>query len=264
MASPGLDTERQVIFLAEDDLELAALIKDFLEGEGYCVLLEADGRVARDRILETSPDLVILDVMLPGMNGYSICQEIRQTYRGPVLFLTARDEELDEILGLEMGGDDYLTKPVKPQVLLARLRALLRRVSGRRGAADARCIPVGSLTVDASRREVRVGQRQIDVTTLEFDLLWFLAERAGEVVSRQAIYQALFHYDYDGMDRSVDVYVSRLRQKLGLPVDAFSIKTVRGVGYLMAEGGGNHVADADESLPERGEIAAHPKKRGAR
>lgn len=232
-----ISSERQTIFVVEDDIELAELTKEFLENEGYHILLESDGKIARDRILDTMPDLVVLDVMLPNMNGYTICQEIRPKFAGPILFLTARDDELDEILGLEMGGDDYMTKPVQPQLLLARVRALLRRAAGGRDATDRR-IGLGDLTVDASRREAVVGEHRVDLTTFEFDLLWFLAERAGEVVSRQDIYQALFHYDYDGMDRSVDVYISRLRQKLGASSDTFSIKTVRGIGYLLAEGSG--------------------------
>lgn len=227
-------SQKQTLLLVEDDLELAELTKTFLEDEGFVVVLERDGKAARDRILSHPPDLVLLDIMLPGMNGYAICKEVRPTYGGPILFLTARDEELDEILGLEMGGDDYMTKPVQPQLLLARIRALLRRVADPQKEA-ANAITLGNMTVDASRREVSVDQQRFDLTTFEFDLLWFLVNRVGQVVSRQDIYQALFHYDYDGLDRSVDVYISRLRQKLGIDqTAAFSIKTVRGVGYLLA------------------------------
>ncbi len=232
----------QTILLVEDDRELAELTRDFLENEGFVVWYEAEGKAARDRILATPPDLVILDIMLPGMNGYTVCRDVRPEYDGPILFLTARDEELDEILGLEMGGDDYVTKPVRPQLLVARVRALLRRAVGSRKPMPSDRVRVGELMVDANRREVGLGERVVDLTTYEFDLLYYLANRAGEVVSRQDIYQALFNYDYDGLDRSVDVYISRLRQKLGgdhsTPV---SIKTVRGVGYLL-------------SVPAQGEV----------
>jgi len=225
----------QTILLVEDDQELAELTRDFLVDEGFEVLHEAEGKAARDRILASSPDLVILDIMLPGMNGYAVCQEVRPAYTGPILFLTARDEELDEILGLEMGGDDYMTKPVQPQLLLARIRALLRRVVSQPQAVSSQEAAVGDLVVNASRRDVKMADSSVDLTTFEFDLLWYLVNRVGEVVSRQDIYQALFHYDYDGLDRSVDVYISRLRQKLdGDGQTSVPIKTVRGVGYLLS------------------------------
>ena len=144
----------QTILLVEDDQELAELTRDFLQDEGFVVLHEVEGKAARDRILADSPDLVILDIMLPGMNGYAVCKEVRPAYRGPILFLTARDEELDEILGLEMGGDDYVTKPVQPQLLLARIRALLRRVSNTQAEIPSNQVLVGDLRIDTSRREV--------------------------------------------------------------------------------------------------------------
>ena len=222
----------QTILLVEDDRELAELTRDFLQNAGFVVWHDSEGRAARDRILASPPDLIILDVMLPGMNGYTVCREVRPEYDGPILFLTARDDELDEILGLEMGGDDYMTKPVRPQLLLARVRALLRRTVKRPSVSKR--VVVGDLVVDANRREVRLGERVVELTTYEFDLLCYLAIRAGEVVSRQDIYQALFNYDYDGLDRSVDVYISRLRQKLGEDSStSVSIKTVRSVGYLL-------------------------------
>ena len=225
----------QIILLVEDDRELAELTRDFLENEGFVVWHEAEGRAARDRILASSPNLIILDVMLPGMNGYTVCREVRPEYDGPILFLTARDDELDEILGLEMGGDDYVTKPVRPQLLVARVRALLRRAVSTQRSTTSKRVRVGDLIVDANCREVRMGERVVDLTTYEFDLLYYLANRAGEVVSRQDIYQALFNYDYDGLDRSVDVYISRLRQKLSRDIStSVSIKTVRSVGYLLS------------------------------
>ena len=225
----------QTILLVEDDRELADLTRDFLQNEGFVVWHESEGRAARDRILTSPPDLIILDVMLPEMNGYTVCREVRPEYDGPILFLTARDDELDEILGLEMGGDDYVTKPVRPQLLLARVRALLRRAVSTQKPTASKRVMVGDLMVDANRREVRMGERVVDLTTYEFDLLYYLVVRAGEVVSRQDIYQALFNYDYDGLDRSVDVYISRLRQKFGGDGStSVSIKTVRGVGYLLS------------------------------
>ena len=228
------EADRVNILLVEDDVELAELTKERLEREGFQVRTEVDGRVAAERIVAEQPGLVILDIMLPSMDGFEVCRTVRTSYRGPILMLTARDEDLDEILGLEFGADDYLTKPVRPRVLIARIRALLRRTAPREPSTRRRIV-LGELAVDAGRREVSLSGTNVDLTTIEFDLFWYLVIHAGEVVSRQDIYQALFNYDYDGLDRSVDVYISRVRQKLGEdPANPQFIKTVRGVGYLLA------------------------------
>ncbi|MEW6751351.1 MAG: response regulator transcription factor [Candidatus Latescibacterota bacterium] len=229
----------QRIVLVEDDVGLAGLIRDRLQAEGFRVRLETDGKAASQVIPREQPDLVILDIMLPGLDGFQVCRRVRPAYRGPILILTARDDDLDEVLGLELGADDYVTKPVRPRVLLARVRALLRRAHPPpEEPARPRRIEVGDLAVDASRREVSLGGRSVGLTTVEFDLLWYLAERAGEVVSRQDLYRAIYNLDYDGLDRSIDVYVSRLRHKLGDdPAAPRLIKTVRSVGYLLAGGG---------------------------
>jgi two-component system response regulator RstA len=233
-AAPELDSKNTII-LVEDDLELAELTKERLEREGFRVLHEENGENACDLILSERPDLVLLDIMLPGIDGLEVCRRIRPEYDGPILILTARDEDLDEILGLEMGADDFVTKPVKPRLLLARVRALLRRAQRKESSGKPGKFSVGELTVDGSRREADISGRQVELTTTEFDLLSYLTSRTGEVVSRQDIYQKLFQYDYDGLDRSVDVYISRLRHKLGdNPGAPHYIKTVRGVGYLMA------------------------------
>ncbi len=234
MAADAAEAHR--IILVEDDTGLAELIAERLRTEGYHVLTEVDGRRACELIRKEQPDLVVLDIMLPGMDGFQVCREVQPHYSGPILILTARDDDLDEILGLELGADDYVTKPVKPRVLLARIRALLRRSNPPPMDAGAPVrITLGQVRIDASRREVTLGSNLVNLTTVEFDLFWYLATRAGQVVSRQELYQAIYHYDYDGLDRSIDVYVSRLRQKLG--DDSSSpqlIKTVRGVGYLLA------------------------------
>lgn len=225
------------IVLVEDDQGLAELIVERLEQEGFAVEHRVDGREACELILQTRPDLVVLDIMLPGMDGFEVCRRIRPAYAGPVLILTARNEDLDQILGLELGADDFVVKPVKPRVLLARIRALLRRAQAASERAEASRIAVGGLVVDAGRREASAAHGAIALTTIEFDLLWYLAQRAGQTVSRQDLYQQIFHYDYDGIDRSIDVYISRLRQKLGDdPASPHYIKTVRGVGYLLAGG----------------------------
>ncbi len=227
---------QKTIILVEDDLELAHLIRDRLEAEGYRVHHRANGLEARDLIRQEPPDLVILDLMLPGLDGFGVCRETRPAYRGPILILTARDDDMDHILGLELGADDFVNKPIRPRVLLARIRALLRRAEAVEAPVPKRRISIGDLTVDASRREATRGDRPIELTTIEFDLLWFLVRNAGRPVSRDELYQELYNTEYDGMDRAVDVYVSRLRHKLeGGESEPKLLKTVRGVGYLFAD-----------------------------
>ena len=226
--------QQETIVLVEDDVGLADLIKERLQGEGFRVLHEVNGEAARDLILAQPPDLVVLDIMLPGMDGFQVCRQVRPSYAGPILILTARDDDLDEILGLELGADDYVTKPVKPRVLLARIRALLRRIQPSVEEPKVSRVTLGDLTVDTSRREATLRDQAIALTTVEFDLLWYLVKHAGQVVNRQDLYQAIYNLDYDGLDRSIDVYISRLRQKLDDdPAVPHYIKTVRGVGYLL-------------------------------
>jgi len=225
---------RETIVLVEDDLELGALIKERLENEGYQVTHEANGLAGRDRILRDPPDLVILDLMLPGLDGFGVCREVRAQYGGKILMLTARAEDMDHILGLELGADDFVNKPIRPRVLLARVRALLRRDRAPDPQSVKR-VTVGDVAVDAGKREVYRGGDRIELTTAEFDVLWFLIRNAGRTVSRDELYRELYNIEYDGLDRAVDVYVSRLRQKLGDAAESRLLKTVRGVGYLFAD-----------------------------
>lgn len=229
------ETESERIMLVEDDQELALLIADRLRAEGFEVRHEADGMAAREAIHTDPPDLVILDIMLPGLDGFGVCREIRPAYRGPILILTARDDDLDQILGLELGADDFVIKPVRPRVLLARIRALLRRARHPVEHREKRRFTMGALVVDASRREATLDSQPIVLTTVEFELLWYLVSHAGQTVSRDELYGALYNSEYDGMDRAVDMYVSRIRQKLGDDqARPRYLKTVRGVGYLFA------------------------------
>lgn len=233
MTSP--ETACKTIFLVEDDLELARLTRERLEREGFRVHHAPDGESACRRILDAHPDLVLLDLMLPGRDGYEVLKRIRPAYQGPVLVLTARDGDLDQILGLELGADDFVIKPVRPQVLLARIRAHLRRAEREEAERDARPVSAGGVRLDPSRREAFLRERPLDLTTVEFDLLLCLVRRAGRVVSRNELHLDLYGTEYDGLDRSIDVYVSRLRGKLGDdPASPRFLKTVRGVGYLFA------------------------------
>ncbi len=227
------------IMLVEDDYKLAHLIKDFLEMTGeFTVEIEARGDRAPERILGEQPDLVILDIMLPGMDGLTVCREIRDRYRGPIMMLTALGEEVDEVVGLELGADDYVAKPASPRKLLARVRTLLRRTQataaddGRAGSAR---LVVGELAVDPASRTVVLGGAPVEVTTAEFDLLWLLARHAGQSLTREQIFEELRGIEWDGLDRSIDLRVTRLRKKLGDDArHPTLIKSVRGVGYLLA------------------------------
>jgi two-component system response regulator RstA len=224
------------ILIVEDDPRLAELTREYLEGNGLNVAIEADGAQAAARIVREQPDLVILDLMLPGEDGLSICRKVRGQYDGPILMLTARTDDMDQVLGLELGADDYVCKPVRPRVLLARVRALLRRHEGHTGEPDEvrRRLVFGPLVIDSAMREAWLGEQGIELTSAEFDLLWLLAANAGRILSREEIFNALRGIEYDGQDRSIDVRISRIRPKIGDdPMHPRLIKTVRSKGYLF-------------------------------
>ncbi len=225
------------ILLVEDDERLAGLTAEYLSRNDLQVSIEPRGDTAESRILAEQPDLVILDVMLPGKDGFEVCRAIRPHYRGVILMLTARDEDFDQILGLELGADDYIAKPVQPRVLLARIKALLRRLpaaSEHDTASDQ--LVFGNFRISQSTRTASLGTQAIDLTTAEFDLLWLLASHAGNVLSRDDLLQELRGIGFDGLDRSIDARISRLRKKLNDdPENPTRIKTVRGKGYLFSK-----------------------------
>ena len=233
------------ILIVEDDQRLAELTREYLQGNGLNVSIEMDGALAAARILQEQPDLVILDVLLPGEDGLSICRKVRGQYDGPILMLTARTDDMDQVLGLEMGADDYVCKPVRPRVLLARIRALLRRHDGSSEAqapGERRRLQFGQLVIDSAMREAWLGEQSIELTSAEFDLLWLLTSNAGRILSREEIFNALRGIEYDGQDRSIDVRISRIRPKIGDdPMHPRLIKTVRSKGYLF-------VAEAAEAM----------------
>ncbi|MFZ4535239.1 winged helix-turn-helix domain-containing protein [Propionivibrio sp.] len=231
------------ILLVEDDERLADLTAEYLRKNDFEVTIEGRGDTAEARILNDNPDLVILDVMLPGKDGFEVCRAVRAKYKGVILMLTARDEDLDQILGLELGADDYIAKPVQPRLLLARIKALLRRSPGSASPADANSetgetaqLSFGSFRISQSTRSTHLGNETIDLTTAEFDLLWLLARHAGNILSRDDLLQELRGIGFDGLDRSIDARISRLRRKLGDdPENPTRIKTVRGKGYLFSK-----------------------------
>lgn len=223
------------ILIVEDDLRLAQLTCEYLQGQGFTVLLERDGHLAARRIADEQPDLVILDLMLPGMDGFSICRKVRSDYQGPILMLTARTDDADQVQGLEQGADDYVCKPVRPPVLLARIKALLRRADNLGSAEMAPQVLIfGQLTIDNARRSAFLTDQQIDLTGAEFDLLWLLASHAGTPLSREVIFSELRGIEYDGVDRSIDVRVSKIRPRIGDDSEQPKvIKTIRNKGYLF-------------------------------
>lgn len=219
------------ILVVEDDTRLAALTAEYLEAHGFEVAVEHRGDRAVARIEAEQPHLVVLDVMLPGEDGFSICRQVRPRFAGSILMLTARGEELDQVLGLELGADDYVAKPASPRLLLARVKALLRRGPSTSGDR----LECGSLVVDRSARAADINGVPLPLTSAEFDLLWCLASRAGEPISREDLLLELRGIKWDGLDRSMDVRVSQLRRKLAAFADHKDrIKTVRGIGYQFA------------------------------
>ncbi len=225
-----------LVLVVEDDAILARDVERYLEANGFEVELESRGDRAAERIAALTPDLVVLDVMLPGSDGLAVCRTVRPSYRGPILMLTALGDEVDEVAGLEVGADDYLTKPVRPRVLLARVRTLLRRAGAAPDASESSVVVVGDLEIDPERRVAHRDDRELGLTTLEFDLLHMLARHAGTVVSRDELCRRVRGVGYDGIDRSIDLGVHHLRLKLGDDGKRPAlIKSVRGVGYLLAK-----------------------------
>ncbi len=226
---------RPKVLLVEDNARLAASIRDYLQKHQVEVHVAGNGLGVDARIERLRPDLVILDLMLPGKDGLAICRELRRTDRTPVLILTAKGEDIDQVLGLEMGADDYVVKPVEPRVLLARIEAILRRSRPAQGAPKDARLEAGRLHIDAGRRSASIGGHDLELTTGDFDILWLLASRQGSVVTRDEILRVVRGIDYDGLDRSIDARICRLRRKLHEAGGAESmIKTVRLRGYLFA------------------------------
>jgi two-component system response regulator RstA len=229
----------QRVLLVEDDLLLARVVADYLCANGYIVWHEASGRGAVKRIPELSPDAVILDVNLPDRDGFAVCRDVREHYVGVILMLTARTADVDEITGLECGADDYLTKPVRPAVLLARLRSHLRPTARllqlTRETEDDGVLRIAGLEISAGRREVMRAGAPVSLTSAEFDLLMYLAKRASQPVSRRELHEALLGEHYSPRDRAIDLRISRLRRKLGdSQQQPMIVKGIHGVGYFLS------------------------------
>lgn len=231
------------IVFVEDEPEVGSLIAAYLGRHDIEVIVEMRGDRAEAVIAAEQPDLVMLDIMLPGKDGMTLCRDLRAQWQGPIVLLTSLDSDMNHILALEMGAQDYILKTTPPAVLLARLRLHLRQAQ--LGQSDEAPVPVaaqqqkmlrfGSLSIDALNREVTLFSEQITLSTADFDLLWELASHAGQILNRDALLKTLRGVSYDGLDRSIDVAISRLRKKLhDSATEPFRIKTIRNKGYLFA------------------------------
>jgi len=232
-------TDKKIkLLLIEDDIRLAELIRDYIEQQGFYVKIQHRGDQAVAEFNPQKTDIIILDLMLPGLDGLQVCQQIRQNFDGPILILTAKNSDIDHVMGLELGADDFVTKPIEPPVLLARLRALMRRYQQgtnlvkKTGQIDE--LHFGALSLNRNAQQVSLDHQIIELTTQEFSLLWLLAKNAGEILSRDHIFTNLRGIEYDGFDRSVDVRISHLRKKLKDHTEQPKrLKTVWGKGYLF-------------------------------
>jgi DNA-binding response OmpR family regulator len=239
-----MSTNEPHILIVEDDCELAEWMHDYLSQKAYRVTVTHRGDEAVGLIQQQNPDLVILDGMLPGLDGVDVCKAVRSTFSNTIIMLTARDEEIDEVLGLEMGADEYLTKPVRARALLARIRKHLDRQLVTAEVSNMAAISLqggeqlhfNRLSIDRQARSVLLDGVSLKISSNEFDVLWLLAQQAGEIVSRNELINQLRGFDYDGFDRSMDLKVSRLRKKLGDDsTEPTRIKTIWGKGYLFVK-----------------------------
>ena len=221
------------ILVVDDEMRIIDLARMYLEQDGYRVIYATDGIKARRMILDKAPSLVVLDLMLPGMDGLEVCRKVRAESDVPIIMLTARNDDIDKIVGLELGADDYLTKPFNPRELVARIKAILRRSDRNSRDEQPTTTRIGNLYIDGQRRRVEVGGQVVNLRMKEFDLLQTLAENMGVVFSREKLLDVVWGYDFAGETRTVDVHIAHLRHKLrGMePV----IETVWGVGYKLDE-----------------------------
>lgn len=232
------------LLFAEDDVALASLIKDYLERNDFKVTVVHDGADVLKSVEHEQPDAILLDIMLPNVDGLTLCQQLRASFHKPILLFTANDSEIKHILGLELGASDYIVKTTPPTILLARIRSQLRQHPTASASQDkptnSTKIHIGLLRIDKNSRTVHIGERDVHLSSTDFEMLWLLASNAGEILSRDQLLRATRNIDYDGLDRSIDIAVSRLRKKLFDNADEpVRIKTIRNKGYLLSPSGWN-------------------------
>jgi DNA-binding response OmpR family regulator len=224
----------KTILVVDDEPKIVALARDYLEHAGFGVLTAVDGSSALEQVRRRHPDLVVLDLGLPGLDGLDVTREIRKGSTLPIVMLTARDDELDKLLGLELGADDYLTKPFSPRELVARVKAVLRRTEA--AAAPAETLHSGDLTIDVPRHRVEVAGRDVELTATEFDLLVALARQPGRILTRSQLLDAIHGIAHEAYERAIDSHVKNLRRKLEpSPATPRYVLTVHGVGYRLAD-----------------------------
>lgn len=219
------------LLLVDDEKNIIALERMYLEKEGYAIQVAYDGKTALEKFRATRPAAIILDIQLPGIDGWEVCRRIRQESDVPIIMLTARDQDVDKIVGLELGADDYLTKPFNPRELVARVKAIFRRVAP---APRTQCCAVGDIALDQDRREVTVAGKLVELRTKEFDLLAVLMQNPGIVLTRERLLEIAWGFDFLGETRTVDVHVAHLRKKLAGAKT--QIETISGVGYKLVSG----------------------------
>lgn len=225
---------RGCALVVDDEPHIAELLKDALAAEGFAVTVASDGMAALRRSREQTPDVVLLDVALPGVDGFEVCRTLRKECSAPILIVSAKGDEVDRVVGLELGADDYITKPFSPREVVARVRAVMRR-SGVAAPPRTQCRTAGELRIDAEQREVMVGGRHVRLKPREFDLLWLFVRNEGRVFTRDQLIEAVWGYDFDGDPRTVDVHVRRIRRAIGDAAARPSyLHTVHGVGYKFA------------------------------
>ncbi|HMU91975.1 MAG TPA: response regulator transcription factor [Anaerolineales bacterium] len=221
----------ELILLVDDEPSIIQLSRMYFERDGFRIHEVGDGEAALEAVTKHHPALIVLDVMLPKLDGFEVCRTLRaKGDQTPIIMLTARDEDIDKILGLELGADDYLTKPFNPRELIARVKAILRRSDGKK-QADGKPLHRGDLTIDPVSREVSIASQILDLRTQEFDLLFTLAEQPGRVFTREQLLQLAWGFDFYGQTRTVDVHIAHLRKKL--EGSNIKIETVTGVGYKL-------------------------------
>ncbi len=232
--STGAVATRGCALIVDDEPHVAELLRDTLVAEGFTAVIASDGLAALRRAREHAPEVILLDIGLPGIDGLEVCRTLRKETNAPIIVISARGEEIDKVVGLEIGADDYLSKPFSPRELTARIRAILRR-AGSEPAQPAKRRTIGEICIDADRREVTVRGTPVHLKPREFDLLWLFARNEGRVFTRDQLIQAVWGFDFDGDPRTVDVHVRRIRRALGDPADESRyVHTIHGLGYKFS------------------------------
>ena len=227
-----MEMNKQKVLVIDDEANVCELVSLYFEKAGYDVVCALNGSEGLDKARQERPDIIVLDLMLPGMDGLDVCKEIRKTSNVPIIMLTARVDEVDRVLGLEIGADDYVTKPFAPRELLARIKAVLRRAAYVPDSDEQQALTLPGITINQVSRELLIGDEHVELTPKEFDLLWFLASNRNRVFTREQLLEQVWAYqEFYGDERTVDQHIKRLRRKIDMPGGPCRITTIWGVGY---------------------------------